>query len=154
MQTRSLATAGGASPVQVQSSNFSPGTHPSWSPTYSPEWVTLHDFSSAFLVSSCQAEWLWPFANLKSLMSWNRGLLQVQSIRFKKILYLKVYNHSCSCVCPSAKFHVGNTTKWLEYSWIPLRLFGFKDCLYTNFQPWDRKRWAFSNFVFRTHFYL
>ena len=69
---------------QVQSSNFSPVTHPSWSPTYSPEWVTLHHFSSAFRVSSCQAEWLWPIANLKSLMSWNWGLLQVQNIRFKK----------------------------------------------------------------------
>ena len=109
----SLATAGGASPVQVHSSNFSP--RPSQSPTYSPEWVTLHDFSSAFQVSSCQ--WLWPIA--KSLMSWNRGLLQVQNIGFKKQLYLGVYNHSCSCVCPFAKCDVGHATVWLEYRWIP-----------------------------------
>ena len=47
-----------------------------------------------------------------------------------------MYNYSCSCVCPSAKCNrdVGHTTKWLEYSWIPLRSFGFKDCLYANFQ--------------------
>ena len=37
VQTRSLSTAGGASPVQVQSSNFSPGTRPSLSSSYSPE---------------------------------------------------------------------------------------------------------------------
>ena len=35
--SRSLATAGGSSPVHAQSSNFSPGTSPSWSPTFSPE---------------------------------------------------------------------------------------------------------------------
>ena len=75
---------------------FSPETsvqvRPRWNPTYSREWVTLHDFSSAFLVSGCQAaEWLWPIANLKSLMSWNRGLLQVQNIRFiKKIVFESV----------------------------------------------------------------
>ena len=72
---RSLATAGCAWPVQVQSSNFSPGTCPSRSPTYSPVRVTLHAFSSAYRVSlsSCQAEWLCSIANLKSLNAAEQG---------------------------------------------------------------------------------
>ena len=49
-------------------------------------------------------------------------------------MYFKVYNHSCSCVCPSAKCDVGHATEWLEYSLIPQRSFGFKDCWYANFQ--------------------
>ena len=51
-------------------------------------------------------------------------------------MYLTVYNHNCSCVRPSAKCNVGlgHATEWLEYSWIPLRSFGFKDCLYANVQ--------------------
>ena len=69
--------------TQVQSSNFSPDAWQRRSPTYSPEWVTLHDFSLAFQVSSCQAEWLLSIANLNLLMSKNRGLFQVQIIRFK-----------------------------------------------------------------------
>ena len=64
---------------------------------------------------------LWPIANLKSLMSWNWGLLEVQNITFKRKMYLKVVNHCCVCVCPSAKCDVGQATEWLEYSWIPLR---------------------------------
>ena len=47
---------------------------------------------------------------------------------------MKVYNHSCCCVRPSAMCNVAHATEWLEYSWIPLRSFGFKDCLYSNFQ--------------------
>ena len=43
-------------------------------------------------------------------------------------------NHSCCWICPSAKCYIGHTTEWLEYSWIPLRYLGFKDCLYANFQ--------------------
>ena len=132
MQTRSLTTAGCASPVQVQSSNFSPGTLQSRSPTYSPEWVKLHDFSSAFQVCSCQ-QYISPLANLKSLMSWNRGLLQVQNIRLKKKLLESVQLQD-SCFCPSAKCNYGHETEWLEYSWILLRSFGFKDCLHSNFQ--------------------
>ena len=112
LQTQSLVTAGCASPVQVQSSNFSPGTHSSRSPTYSPEWDTLHNLGSTFWVCSFQAERLWPISNLKSLMSWNRGLLHVQNLNID----------------------VGHATEWLEYSWIPWRSFGFKDCLYSNFQ--------------------
>ena len=63
----SLASAGCAWPIQVlsQSDNIRPRTRPSRSPTCSPEWVTLYDFSSAFRVSSCQAEWLWSNANSK-----------------------------------------------------------------------------------------
>ena len=49
-------------------------------------------------------------------------------------MYLKVYNHSCHCVCPSAKSDVGHGTEWLQCSWIPLRSIGFKDCMYSNFQ--------------------
>ena len=81
--------------------------------------------------SSCYG-WLsgsvWSIANLKSQMSWNRGLLQVQNIEFKKKMYLGVCNHSCRCVCPWAtrKCVVGHATERLdsEYSWIHLRSFG------------------------------
>ena len=59
----------------VYSSNFSPSTRPSLSPTYSPEWVTLHDFSSESVVVRTLTNW--PIANLKTLMSWNLGLLHV-----------------------------------------------------------------------------
>ena len=112
---------------KVQSRNFSPHTRPTLNPTYSLEWVTLNVFSSAFMPSvqhfwsvrlcSCQAEWLWPIANLKSLMCWNQGLLQVQNIRFEKN-YLGVYKYSCSCVCPSTKSDIEHTT---EYKTVELR---------------------------------
>ena len=49
-------------------------------------------------------------------------------------MYLGVYIHSCSFDCFSTKCYVGHTTEGLEYRWIPLRSFGFKDCLYSNFQ--------------------
>ena len=45
-----------------------------------------------------------------------------------------IWVYSCSCVCPSTKCYVGHATEWLEYSWISLRSFGFKYCLYSNFQ--------------------
>ena len=98
MQTRSLATAGCTSPVQALSSNFSPDSRPSWSPTYSPEWVMLHNFSSAFQVSSCQAEWIWLIANLKSQMSWKSWLLQVQNIRFEKQNCIWLYTITAAAV--------------------------------------------------------
>ena len=58
VQTQSIATAGGAWPVQVQSSNFSPGICPSRSPAYCPEWVTLYYLRLEGLVSliNCQLE--------------------------------------------------------------------------------------------------
>ena len=83
VQTLSLATAGCAWQVKVQSSNFSPGTRPSWSPTYGPEWVTIHEFSSAFQVNRFQAEWLWSIASLKSLMQWNRPTGTGDYFKFK-----------------------------------------------------------------------
>ena len=43
-----LAVLDSSSSVQY---NFSPGTRPRRSPTYSPKWVTLYDFSAAFRVS-------------------------------------------------------------------------------------------------------
>ena len=49
-------------------------------------------------------------------------------------MYLDVYNYNCCYVCPLAKCFVGHTTELLEYSWISLRSFGFKDCLCSNFQ--------------------
>ena len=57
-----------------------------------------------------------------------------QNIRFLKNIYLGVNNYSSSCVCPSAKCNFGHSTEWLEYNWIPLISFGFKNCLYSNFQ--------------------
>ena len=35
------------------------------------------------------------------------GTIQVQIIRLKTKLYWEVYNHSCSCACPSAKCDEG-----------------------------------------------
>ena len=32
------------------------------------------------------------------------------------------------------KYNVGYTTKRLDYSWVHLRSFGIKDCLFSNFQ--------------------
>ena len=65
-------------------------------------------------------------------------------------LYLGVYNHSCSCVCPPTKCNVGHATEWLEYSWIHLRSFGNRHCLYSNFQHIKTEKHGFSNFVFKT----
>ena len=84
--------------VPDQSSNFSPLTCSSQSPTYSLDWVTLHDFSVAFKVTRCQAGWLWSMANLKSLMLWNRGLLQVQSLDNNKIVFGSIQAQSLQCL--------------------------------------------------------
>ena len=102
----------------VYSSNFSPSTRLSRSPTYSPDWVTLHDFSSKSVVTvvrtltNCQLE-------VTNVLE--SGTTSSSKYYIKKKMYLKVYNHSGHCVYPSAKCDVGNTTEWLEYSWIPLR---------------------------------
>ena len=115
---QNLATAGCAWPVQVQSSNFSQGhsTRPILSPTCSPEPEWVHYMTSVWhsksvVVRLSDPQWLRSIANLKLLMQWNRGLLQVKIIRLKK-LYLDVYNHSCSCVCPSTKTH--NIMAWIH----------------------------------------
>ena len=58
----------------------------------------LHNFSSAFQVSSCQAEWIWLIANLKSQMSWKSWLLQVQNIRFEKQNCIWLYTITAAAV--------------------------------------------------------
>ena len=67
--TLSLAAAGCPWTIQVHSSDFSPDTLLSQCPTYSPDWVTLTDFSFAFWVSklNSQAKWFWLIVILKSL---------------------------------------------------------------------------------------
>ena len=71
-------------------------------------------------------------------MPWNRRQLQVQNIRLKKYCIwictiTAAEYHSSSCFCRSAEFDVGHATECLEYSLIPLRSFGIKDCLCSNF---------------------
>ena len=66
-----------------------------------------------------------------------------------------LYNHSCSCVCPQASTmcYFGHATEWLEYTSIqidPLKIIGLQRLCVFKFPAYqDRKRWAFSNIVFR-----
>ena len=67
--------------------------------------MTSLTFSLAFRVSICQAEWLWPIANLKSLMPCNRPW--TGDFKFKILDERKNYL-VVSCVCPSAKCYIGH----------------------------------------------
>ena len=67
--------------------------------------MTSLTFSPAFRVSICQAEWLWPIANLKSLMPCNRPW--TGDFKFKILDERKNYL-VVSCVCPSAKCYIGH----------------------------------------------
>ena len=102
----------------------------------------LHDFSSAFRVSSCQAEWLWPIANLKSLMPWNGRLHQVQNIRLRNNWFLMCTITSCCWVCPSAKW----THDWMaEKPQDPFRIIWHQRMFLFKFPAYsDRKYWNFQ----------
>ena len=67
--------------------------------------MTSLTFSPAFRVSICQAEWLWPIANLKSLMPCNRPW--TGDFKFKILDERKNYL-VVSCVCQTAKCYIGH----------------------------------------------
>ena len=69
----------------------------------------LHDFSSAFWVSSCQDSDQLPTWSHSCPGTWDYFKFKI--LHSKKLyLKLEVCHHSCSCVCPSFKCDVGHAT--------------------------------------------
>ena len=110
--------------------------------------------SLAFLVSSCKAESDWvPLINCQFAVTTvqEQAYFKVELFDIKKIICLQSQRQLAVFT-----FHknIGHKTEWLEYSWIHLRLFGIKDCLYWNFHHVKTEvlliTREFPNFVFKT----
>ena len=104
------------------------------------------------LNGSCQSEWLWPIANLKSLMSWNTELLQVQNIRLKKIAFQSVQSHTSQwqlCL-PFCKIWRWTCNRMARIQLNPFNNLASKIFLVQISSILRQKKMGISNLVFRT----